>query len=68
MDRLRMFATVVAVTLVAAVGWGQDEGPESAKGEPTESTVPAPDSDALSDDEKAQLERISGGKRKWEMW
>jgi len=68
MDRFRMFATVVVVMLVAAVGWGQDEGSVSAGGEPTESTTPAPDSDALSDDEKAQLERISNGKRKWDTW
>jgi hypothetical protein len=63
-----MFAAVVIVTLVAAVGWGQDEGPEGAKGEPTESTAPKPDSEALSDEESAQLQQISGGKRKWETW
>jgi hypothetical protein len=63
-----MFAAVVVLTLVAAVGWSQEEGPEGARREPTESTVPAPDSDALSAEESAQLQQVSGGKRKWETW
>jgi len=68
MDRFQMLAAVVVVILVAAVGWGQDEGPVGAKGEPTESATPAPESDALSDEESAQLQRVSGGEKKWETW
>jgi hypothetical protein len=63
-----MFATVALMTLVAAVGWGQDEGPEGAKGEPPASVAPAPESDVLSEEESAQLQQMSGGKRKWETW
>jgi len=65
MDRFQMLAVVVVLTLVATVGWGQDDG---ARGEPTQSATPALESNALSDEEKAQLQQISGGKRKWETW
>jgi hypothetical protein len=68
MDRFRMFATVVVMTLVAFVSWGQDEGSQNAKDGPTEAAAPASDSDALSAGEQAQLEQISGGGRKWNSW
>ena len=68
MDRFRMIATVVLVALIAAVGWGQDEAPAGAKDKPAQTATPATDEGALSADESAQLQQLSGGTKRYETW
>ncbi|MCW8985307.1 MAG: VCBS repeat-containing protein [Thermoanaerobaculales bacterium] len=66
MNRFRLFSVVVLMALMATGVWGQDEAPKGATAEPTTS---APEGDALSDQESAQLRQLAGKKgKKWETW
>jgi hypothetical protein len=68
MKRSWMLAWVVPMVLVACVAWSQDQTPEGTEGEPTQSPASAGEGDALSAEEQAELQRVSGNDRKWETW
>ncbi len=68
MDRYRMFAALLLVALVAAVGWSQQVTPEKAKTETAPTATPVPGDDLLSPEESEGLQKISGRKTRKKTW
>ncbi len=68
MSRNRIFAASLVVGMIAGFGWSQDTPPEGTENQAVQAATPAADTDALSAEESAALQRLSGGEMQPKTW